>query len=366
MARPPLRGRLSLHNMAYGSFAGRIECCGKGRRCMNQEILEAPKTRDYVVSGISRDGRFRVLAVRSTVLVEEGRRRHNCSKTATAVLGRVMTGAVLMAATLREDQSVTVKVLGGGPSGGVISDAYRTADGLCVRGYMGDPEADLPSTPEGKLDVGGLVGKEGFVYVTKDLGLKDFYTGSSQIQSGEIGIDLAYYYTVSEQLPSAISLGVRLGGNRRSQARRRPPKAKAEPTGWVTGAGGIMVQVMPSHDAEDSGVAVSQVEANLSALGSVSLLVQDGATPEDLARAAFKGIQEVDLMDNIPAQFACRCSRERAVKTLITLGRDDLEKLASEREETEVRCHFCNEVYTFSKEELREVAESIPEDAGKS
>ena len=332
---------------------------------MNQEILEAPETRDYVVSGISRDGRFRVLAVRSTVLVEEGRRRHNCSKTATAVLGRVMTGAVLMAATLREDQSVTVKVLGGGPSGGVISDAYRTADGLCVRGYMGDPEADLPSTPEGKLDVGGLVGKEGFVYVTKDLGLKDFYTGSSKIQSGEIGIDLAYYYSVSEQLPSAISLGVRLGGTRRGQARRRP-KAKAEPTGWVTGAGGIMVQVMPGHDAEESGVAVGQVEANLAGLGSVSLLVQDGATPEDLARASFKGIQEVDLMDNIPVRFACRCSRERAVKTLITLGRDDLEQLASEREQTEVRCHFCNEVYTFSKEELREVAESIPEDAGKS
>ena len=339
---------------SYAPHAGRAECIGEGRGRMDQKI---PEVRDYVVSGMTLDGRFRVLAVRSTMLVEEGRRRHNCSKTATAVLGRVMTGAVLMAATLRENQSITVKVLGGGPCGGVISDSYRTLGGIGVRGYLGDPTADLPPTPEGKLDVGGLVGKEGFVYVTKDLGLKDFYTGSSQIQSGEIGIDLAYYYAVSEQLPSAVSLGVRLGGSPRG-GRRAGGKARAAPTGWVTGAGGVLVQAMPGHDAGGDDT-VARVEKNVGKMGSVSMLIQDGATPEDLAREAFRGISEVTLMDTIPASFACRCSRERAVKTLITLGKEDLGKLASERDETEVKCHFCNETYIFPKDEILEIARGI-------
>lgn len=327
---------------------------------MNQEI---PEARDYVVTGMTPDGRFRVLAVRSTMLVEEGRRRHNCSKTATAALGRVMTGAVLMAATLREDQSVTLKVLGGGPCGGIISDAYRTEDGIGARGYLGDPSADLPANSQGKLDVGGLVGKDGSLYVTKDVGLKDFYTGSSQLQSGEIGIDLAYYFTVSEQLPSAVSLGVRLGGTRRGNAHRTgsgTAKARAALTGWVTGAGGVLVQVMPGHDAEGTTHTVAQVEDNIAKMGSVSLLVQEGATPEELAREAFRGISDVTLMDRIATGFACKCSRERAVKTLITLGKEDLEKLAGERDETEVRCHFCNEVYLFSKDELKEIALSLP------
>lgn len=307
------------------------------------------ETEDYAVTGMSRDGRLRVIAVRSTVLVEEGRRRHGCSKTATAALGRVMTGAVLMAATLDEDQSVTLRVLGGGPAGGVIADSYRAADEIRVRGYMGDPGADLPS-PSGKLDVGGLVGKLGSIYVTKDLGLKEFYTGSARLQSGEIGIDLAYYYTVSEQLPSAVSVGVRLGGMPRSRERRRPA------AGWVTGAGGIMVQVMAGQDAGDAGDVVDvvgRVQANLEILGSVSLLIQDGATPEELVRAL-----DLQILARIRARFACRCTRERAISTLASLGKNDLRRLASEQEKTEVRCHFCNEVYVFTGDELREIAES--------
>jgi len=314
----------------------------------------AAETEDYAVTGMSRDGRFRVIAVRSTVLVEEGRRRHGCSKTATAALGRVMTGAVLMAATLDEDQSVTLRVLGGGPAGGVIADSYRAADEIRVRGYMGDPGADLPS-PSGKLDVGGLVGKPGFIYVTKDLGLKEFYTGSARLQSGEIGIDLAYYYAVSEQLPSAVSVGVRLGGTPRSRERRRPA------AGWVTGAGGIMVQVMAGQDAKDTGEAadvVGRVQANMEILGSVSLLIQDGATPEELAQAAFARVLDLQILARIRARFACRCTRERAISTLASLGRNDLRRLASEQEKTEVRCHFCNEVYVFTGDELREIAES--------
>lgn len=319
---------------------------------------ETPEARDYVVSGMTEDGRFRVIAARTTVMVEEGRRRHNCSKTATAVLGRVMTGAALMVTTLREGHSVTLKVLGGGPVGGVITESYRTQEGISVRGYLGDPEADLPVREDGKLDVGGLVGKDGFIYVTKDVGFKNFYTGSAKIQSGEIGIDLAYYYAVSEQLPSAISLGVRLGGTRRGG--KRTGKAKQPGVGWVSGAGGVMVQLMPGNNPEDATDMIATLEENIEKMGSVSLLIQDGATPEDLARAAFAGIAEVRFMDSIPVKFACRCSRERAENTLVTLGREDLENLASERDETEVRCHFCNEVYAFSKYDLMEIAKKAP------
>jgi len=326
---------------------------------MDHKTSQVQEIADYVVSGVALGGRFRVLAVRSTMLVEEARRRHNCSKTATAALGRVMTGAVLMAATMEEDQSVTLKVLGGGPCGGIIADAYCTKDGIGVRGYMGDPTADLPAGPKGKLDVGGLVGKDGFIYVTKDIGLKDFYTGSSKLQSGEIGIDLAYYYTVSEQLPSAVSLGVRLGGTPRG-AKRGSARAKSAPTGWVTGAGGVLVQVMPGLKSEGDDEVVSTVAENVNKMGSVSLMIQDGATPEDLAREAFKGIGEVTLLSCMPARFACKCSRERAIKTLVTLGREDLRKLAAERDQTEVRCHFCNEVYVFSKDEVVTIADDIP------
>ncbi|MGE5578892.1 MAG: Hsp33 family molecular chaperone HslO [Bacillota bacterium] len=329
---------------------------------MDHKTPQVQEMSDYVVSGVALDGRFRVLAVRSTMLVEEARRRHNCSKTATAALGRVMTGAVLMAATMEEDQSVTVKVLGGGPCGGIISDAYRSQDGIGVRGYMGDPTADLPAGPQGKLDVGGLVGKDGFIYVTKDVGLKDFYTGSSQLQSGEIGVDLAYYYTVSEQLPSAVSLGVRLGGTPRG-SKRGSARAKSAAAGWVTGAGGVLVQVMPGLNSDSDDDIVCAVAENVNKMGSVSLMIQDGATPEDLACEAFKGIGEVTLMSSSPARFACKCSRERAVKTLVTLGREDLRKLASERDQTEVRCHFCNEVYVFPKDEVLTIADNIPKES---
>ncbi len=328
---------------------------------MDDKTPKVQEMSDYIVTGTALGGRFRVLSVRSTMLVEEARRRHNCSATATAALGRVMTGAVLMAATMEGNQSVTIKVLGGGPCGGIISDAYRTEEGIGVRGYMGDPTADLPAGPQGKLDVGGLVGKDGFIYVTKDVGLKDFYTGSSQLQSGEIGIDLAYYFTVSEQLPSAVSLGVRLGGTPRG-AKRGSSKSRATATGWVTGAGGVLVQVMPGLKSGDDDEVVGAVSENVNKMGSVSLMIQDGATPEDLAHEAFKGIGDVTLMSTIPARFACRCSRERAISTLVTLGREDLRKLASERDQTEVRCHFCNEVYVFPKDEILTIADDIPKE----
>jgi molecular chaperone Hsp33 len=310
--------------------------------------------KDYVVTGMTSDGLFRILAVRSTLTVEEGRRRHNTSKTATAALGRVMTGALLMASTLDEDQSVTLRVLGDGPAGGIISEAMRTDKEVLVRGYMGNPNADLLLNDKSKLDVGGIVGNNGYVHVTKDLGLREQYTGSAQIQSGEIGIDLAYYYTVSEQLPTALSLGVRIGGRTRTSE-----LSESKSSFWVTGAGGIMVQVMPGRSPEEGGEAAQLIQENLEKMGSVSYRIQEGAWLEELILDTFQDISKVELMDRFPVRFACKCSRDRAESTLLSVGKKELVNLAEEQEITEVRCHFCNESYSFSSEDLLKIASEI-------
>jgi len=301
---------------------------------------------DYLVSGLSEDQRFRVLAIKSTDLVEEARRRHNTSRTCTAALGRLLTGACLMAGTLDDNQSVTIRFLGNGPCGGIIVEAWNEGNKITTRGYMGDPSIELPITAEGKLNVSGVTGKEGFLYVTKDLGLKEQYTGSAKIQSGEIGMDLAYYHAVSEQVPSAISLGVRVS-------------AKESEGYTVTGAGGLMVQVMPGHEDENFDDAISRIQENLENMAFLSLLIQQGEMPEDLVELVFSGVKKVDLIAKVPVVFSCRCSRERAVSTLISMGKEELERIAQEENEIEVKCHFCNEVYKFARNEMKAIIKSM-------
>lgn len=251
-----------------------------------------------------------------------------------------------MAGTLDDNQSVTIRFLGNGPGGGIIAEAWNGGDKITSRGYMGNPSVELPLTNEGKLDVGGVTGKEGFLYVTKDLGLREQYTGSAKIQSGEIGMDLAYYYTVSEQLPSAVSLGVRVN-------------AKKNGGHMVTGAGGLMVQVMPGHEDENFDNAISRIQENLENMASLSFLIQQGKMPEELVDIVFSGVQKVDLMARVPVVFSCRCSKERAVSTLITMGKEELEKIAQKENEIEVKCHFCNEVYKFSRNEIKDIIKSL-------
>ena len=309
---------------------------------------------DYIVTAMTSDGLFRCWR-QVNLDCGRGRRRHKTSRTATAALGRVMTGAALMAATLDDDQSVTLRILADGPSGGIIAEAANAGKEVRVRGYMGDPDADLPPASEGKLDVGGLIGTDGYVHVLKDFGLGRPYTGSAKLQSGEIAIDLAYYYTVSEQLPTAMALGVRLGGTRAGSGRGR----------WVTAAGGLMVQVMPGRSPEESGDAIDSIQKNLAELGSISLRIQQGAEPEGLIQAALFGVADVEIMSRLNLTFSCRCSRERAEATLMGLGKQDLRNLSGEQEVTDVRCPFCNESYSFSSRELIEIAEKAPDRSAK-
>lgn len=296
---------------------------------------------DFIVSAVTKSGLFRAMAAKTTNLCEEARVRHGLSHTCTAVLGRVLTAAALVARTLDEGQSVTLRFIGDGPAGGAIGEGVHEGGQIAVRGYVANPRCELPLTQNEKLDVGGAVGSNGYLYVTKDLGLKEMYTGSAKLQSGEIGIDLAYYFVVSEQTPTAVSLGVRVQGE-----------------GAVSGAGGILVQALPGREDELPSL-VDAVQHNLEDLGSVSMLIQEGSEPRTLLERVFYGVDEITMLEEIPVVFKCRCNRERALTSLVSLGAEDLRKMALERDKTEVRCSFCGEVYVFRADEINDLANSI-------
>jgi len=274
-----------------------------------------------------------VLAVRTSRTVEEARLRHETTPVATAALGRALTAAALLGALLKGKETVTLRIIGDGPLGGVIADADAEGN---VRGYVKNPRVDLPLKEASKLDVGAAIGRRGFLHVTRDLGLKEPYTGSCPLVSGEIAEDLARYFAHSEQIPSACALGVRV--NREG----------------VVAAGGLLVQVLPgTEDLEDKA---RMLEENLKGLGAVSSLIEEGASPEDLVAMATRGVP-TRILGAQEVRFRCRCSRERIEEVLVSLPPEQLAELLSTREGSsesliEACCHFCRERYRFRPEEL--------------
>jgi len=269
----------------------------------------------------------RALAAVTTALVEEARRRHDCYPAAAAALGRTMTAAVLLAANLKTDEYVTVRIAGDGPLGGVVADAHSRGT---VRGYVQSPHVDLPLAGN-KLAVGQAVGA-GHIHVTRFTGLKQPFTGSAPLVSGEIGADVANYLLVSEQTPSTVALGVLVN-----------------PDCTVAAAGGLMVQALPG--AEDETLV--KVEANLAAMPPVSEMVRAGADAAAMVRRAFSGLGATVFRPTRLA-FSCRCSRERVEDMLVSLGREELAAMAAEGR-AEVRCHFCGETYAVGGARLREL-----------
>ncbi|MCL6638105.1 MAG: Hsp33 family molecular chaperone HslO [Firmicutes bacterium] len=291
---------------------------------------------DYLVRAVSGEGECRAVAVVTTGVVEEARRRHGTWPVVTAALGRTLTAALLLGANLKGDDLLTLRVLGDGPVGAIVVTANGRGE---VRGYVQEPRVDLPGTVEGKLPVGAAVGKNGTLYVTRDLGLKEPFTGSVELVSGEIGEDVAQYLLVSEQTPSAVSLGVLVG-----------------PDAAVKASGGLLLQLFPGASEN----TLSVLEKNISALPPVSSLVDRGMSPEEIVALATAGLS-MKVLDRSPVRFACKCSRERVEEVLLSLGREELEKLKRERGVAEVRCHFCGEVYHFSSPELdRLLQEAAP------
>lgn len=291
---------------------------------------------DYLVRAIGAGGNVRAFAAVTTALVDEARRRHDTWPTATAALGRALTATALLGAMLKDpNESVTLRVAGDGPLQGIICDADEQGQ---VRGYVNQPHVDLDRTPQGKLNVGGAVGS-GMLHVTRQLALQGIYTGSAELVSGEIGEDLAYYLTRSEQTPSAVGLGVRVG-----------------PDGAVVAAGGYMLQLMPATPDADR----DRLEQNLARLGSVSLAVKQGMTPEEILAAVLAGL-DYQVLERRDLRFQCRCSRERALSAIALLDESELTGLVDEDKGAELTCHFCSAVYRFSPEEVLQVRQKMRE-----
>ncbi len=284
--------------------------------------------KDYMIRGIDKSGKIRIFVARTTNLVEEARRIHNTSPTATAAVGRTLTVAAMMGAMMKNDNDLlTLKISGNGPLGKILVVAKNNGQ---VKADIDYPMADLPSRADGKLDVGSLVGKEGNVTVIMDLGMKEPYIGQSSIITGEIAEDIANYYVTSEQIPSAISLGVLVDKDISCLA-----------------AGGYMIQLMPGVLEEE----ITLIEKALSKIQPVSALINKGLSPEEIMYELL-GEFQMEVLDKLDLEYHCECSRDKIEAVIISLGRSEIESIIEEDGQAEVVCHFCNTKYKFGKEDL--------------
>ncbi len=273
-------------------------------------------------------GQVMATAVDTTDIVARAESIHTTSAVVTAALGRLLTAGAMMGNMLKgRDDSITLKIAGGGPTGSliVVSDAEGN-----VRGYVQNSVVELPLNKNGKLDVGGAVGKDGFLYVLKDLGLKEPFSGTVPLVSGEIAEDITSYYALSEQIPTVCALGVLVN-----------------PDLTVRAAGGYIIQLLPA--AEES--TIDKLEESISKMKPVTTLLDSGMTPEQIVREALSGFP-VEVLYEQNIEYKCNCSRERVSQALISVGREELTKMAEEMPEVEVNCHFCDNSYIFSKKEI--------------
>lgn len=293
---------------------------------------------DTLVHGTAADGTVRCMAAVTTNLVAEAARRHDLCPTAAAALGRMLTGTLLLGASLKELDRLTVQIVSDGPLGGITAEANAHGQ---VRGYVRNPEADAPFNERGKFDVRAIVG-EGMFYVTResgyDVGLyREPYRGSVPLVSGEIAEDFSFYLTKSEQIPSAVLLGVHL-----------------QPiTPYVTAAGGLMIQMMPGADEKTIGV----IEASVKQMPQATSMIRDGARPADLLHAALGQIG-YEVLEEKPVSFDCPCSYERAVSMISSIDRAELESMLREDKGAVMICHFCNETYKLDEGELESIMQS--------
>ncbi|MGG1514614.1 Hsp33 family molecular chaperone HslO [Paenibacillus oryzisoli] len=285
---------------------------------------------DYLIRGTALDGRIRAFAVQSTELTDELSRRHQTTPTATAALGRTAAAGLLMGAMLKGDEHLIIQVKGGGPIGQIVVDANAKGD---VRGYVDNPEVDPPLKANGKLDVSAAVGTDGFLYITKDLGLREPYKGSVPILSGELAEDFTYYFAMSEQTPSAVSLGVLVNVDHS-----------------ILAAGGFVIQLLPGlTDSE-----ISEIEGELAQIPSFTNMLGQGLSLEQILQTVLPSFRKLDEMS---VRFQCKCSRERVETTLISLGKQELQEMLDEEGSAEVVCHFCNEAYQFDEKNLQRMIE---------
>lgn len=290
--------------------------------------------KDYLIKALAFNGEVRAYAVRSTETIAEVQRRHDMWPTATAALGRTMTAVVMMGAMVKGEDKLTVKVEGNGPLGAMIVDANGHGE---VRGYAVNPQTHFEANAIGKLDVRRAVGTEGMLSVVKDLGLRDFFTGQIPLVSGEIAEDFTQYFVVSEQVPSAVALGVLVN-----------------PDNTVQASGGFIIQVMPGASEE----TIALLEKNIAEMRQISEMVESGLTPEGILYEVL-GEENVEVLDKMDIKFECGCSRERFGNAIIGLGEKEIRAMIEEEGQAEASCHFCLEAYVYPKEELEGFLDEI-------
>ncbi|MBP3460038.1 MAG: Hsp33 family molecular chaperone HslO [Lachnospiraceae bacterium] len=284
--------------------------------------------KDYIVRATAKDAQIRAFAATTRNLTEYARNAHGTSPVATAALGRLLTAGAMMGTMLKgEKDLLTLQIKGDGPMHKVTVTADSSAR---VKGYVDIPDVMLPPNALGKLDVGGAIGN-GMLTVIRDLGLKEPYVGQTILQTGEIAEDLTYYFATSEQIPSTVGLGVLM-----------------EKNNTVKQAGGFIIQLMPFAQEE----TIEQLESNLAKITSVTSILDEGKTPEEMLAVLLDGM-DVEITDTIPTEFYCNCDKKRIEKAIISIGEKDIREMIDEGKEIEVKCHFCNSAYTFSVEELK-------------
>lgn len=286
--------------------------------------------KDYLVKALGYNGQVRAYAVSSTETIGEAQRRHYTWPTASAALGRTMTAGVMMGSMLKGEEKLTIKVEGGGPIGTILVDSNAKGE---VRGYVTNPQTHIDLNDQGKLDVKGVVGTDGMLTVAKDIGLRDPFTGQTPIVSGEIGDDFTYYLVTSEQVPSSVGVGVLVN-----------------PDNTIKAAGGFILQLLPGTEEE----TITAIEERLKTLTPISKMIEAGMTPEEILEELL-GKGNVQILEKMPVSFKCQCSKERIENALISLGKDEIRNIIDEDGQAEANCHFCNENYQFSKEELEQL-----------
>ncbi|MBM4765293.1 Hsp33 family molecular chaperone HslO [Bacillus sp. B15-48] len=285
---------------------------------------------DYLVRALAFGGQVRAYAVKSTEAVGEAQRRHYTWPIASAALGRTISAGVMMGAMLKGEENLTIKIEGGGPLGVILVDSNAKGE---VRGYVSNPHVHFDLNEHGKLDVRRAVGTDGMLSIVKDIGLRDYFTGQVPIVSGELGEDFTYYFVTSEQVPSSVGVGVLVN-----------------PDNSIKAAGGFIIQLMPGVDEE----TISSIEKRLQEVPPVSKLIDRGLTPEELLNEVL-GKANVKILDSLPVTFTCKCSKERFSNAIVSLGEEEIEDMILKDGQAEAQCHFCNEEYIFTKEELEQI-----------
>ncbi len=286
--------------------------------------------KDYIVRAVAADNQIRAFAATTKNLVEEAKNLHNTSPVATAALGRLLTAGGIMGIMLGGDEDIlTLQIKGDGPIGGLTVTADSQAK---VKGYAHNPMVMIPASPEGKLDVGTAVGS-GYINVIKDLGLREPYSGQTNLVSGEIADDLTYYFANSEQVPSTVGLGVLMNKDN-----------------TVNTSGGFIIQLMPFTDDK----VVDKLESRIESIDSVTNLLLKHKTPEKILEYILKDF-DFKILETVPTEFYCNCDKERIEKAIISIGKKELKEIIEEDETIEVNCHFCSSKYYFDIEELKEI-----------